>query len=132
MRKTGRTPGSERSNKGLTFVRFEVLLSVFSTSAVVLTRVSLNAVGANVINHSLYISTDRAMSDFHASGLARFTLAAGLRVGKIRSDIRKCSGSVKHYQNSNAKAVNEALRSLKAIANRSSKARARIPAEQQR
>ena len=47
--------------------------SVALTSAVVFIRVARNALGANFMNQSLYMSTDLAMSSFHRSGLFKLT-----------------------------------------------------------
>ena len=76
IRRVGRVAGLALSKATLILVRFCVAFRVASTSLVVSTRVSRKALGANRKNQSLYISTDRAMSSFHRSGLSLLTAIA--------------------------------------------------------
>ncbi len=74
----GNILGCSLSTSGLILNKFSVRPSDSSTSLVTRTRVSLNATGAKFINHSLYISTDFAISSFHLSGLSRLTAIGAL------------------------------------------------------
>lgn len=80
IRSAGRMPGCSRSSFVVTFARFRVRRSIASTSFVTRTRVSRYVFGAKVMNQSLYMSTERAMSSFQRCGLSRFT-----GIGQFRS-----------------------------------------------
>ena len=73
IRREGSMEGFSRSRFGPMSVRLPVAFSVASTSAVVCFRVVRKASGAKRMNQSLYMSTDRAMSSFHRSGLSLLT-----------------------------------------------------------
>src|SRR5437667_9112626 len=73
IRSIGKMSACSRSKSGVILVKFSDQPRADSTCRVVFILVSLNALGANSMNHTLKASTDLAISAFHLSGLLRLT-----------------------------------------------------------